>query len=252
MRQRLAACILALLYSLLAGPAPAQAAQTRVAVAANFAAPMNEIAAAFEHASGHRALLSFGSSGKLFAQAVNGAPYEVFLSADAAKPDALIAQGAAVAASRFTYALGTLVLWAPGVPDARALLRSGAYRKLAIANPRLAPYGAAALEVLAAEGVGDAAKSKLVTAENIAQAYQFVASGNAELGFVALSQVVDDGRAPADAWVVPAQLHTAITQDAVLLRRGEANAAATALLQFLRGATAQAIIARYGYGIPGQ
>ncbi|TGD75114.1 molybdate ABC transporter substrate-binding protein [Mangrovimicrobium sediminis] len=241
--------LLAIFLACVSWSAGVAAGQVRAAVAANFTAPMREIAAAFEQQSGHRVVLSFGSSGKLFAQVVNGAPYDVFLSADTAKPDALLEAGLAVDGSRFTYAIGTLALWSPGAADPRARLRSGDYRRLAIANPRVAPYGAAALQVLVAEQVAAAAKPKLVSGENIAQTYQFVASGNADLGFVALSQVIDQGAAPADAWVVPAELHDPIAQDAVLLQRGADNAAARALLAFLDGKAAHEIVQRYGYGI---
>ena len=236
--------LLATLFSL-----NALGGETRVAVAANFTAPMKEIAAAFRKSSGHHINLSFGSSGKLLAQIQNGAPFDIFLSADTAKPAALLKAGQAVAGSDFTYAVGTLVLWSGGSDDARAILDSGHYRKLAIANPRLAPYGAAALQTLEKLGLAGSAKPKLVSGENIAQTYQFVASGNADIGFVALSQIIKNGRAPAGAWVVPAKLHTPIRQDAVLLSRASTNEAAKALIKFLRSDAATAIIRHYGYGI---
>lgn len=223
------------------------AGEVRVAVATNFSAPMREIATAFEQSGSHQTRLSFGSSGKLYAQIANGAPFELFLSADSAKPRALIEQGLAEADSSFTYAVGTLALWAPGTEDPWALLHSGIYRRLAIANARVAPYGAAAREVLAAEGLLLATQSKLVTGENINQAYQFVATGNAQLGFVALSQLLAGGEMPADAEIIPASLHAPITQDAVLLPGGADNAAAVALLAFLQGPTAREIMRRYGY-----
>jgi molybdate transport system substrate-binding protein len=234
--------ILAAVHGLLA-----VADEARIAVAANFIAPMQQIAAAFERASGHRAKLSFGSSGKLYAQIVNGAPYDLFLSADSAKPRALVADGLAQADSLFTYAVGALVLWRGDGGDARAALLAGDYDKLAIPNPQLAPYGAAAVQTLEKLGLAAKAGPHLVTGENIAQAHQYVSSGNAQLGFVALSQVAVEGRPPAGAWLVPADLHAPIKQDAVLLTRGAANPAARAMLEFLHGDQARAIIRGFGY-----
>ncbi|MEW6646568.1 MAG: molybdate ABC transporter substrate-binding protein [Pseudomonadota bacterium] len=228
-----------------------QAAQVNVAVAANFTAPMTAIAAAFAKDTGHEARLAFGSSGKFYAQIKNGAPFQVFLSADDTKPAKLEEEGMTVAGSRFTYAIGTLVLWSarPGfVDDQAAVLKRGAYNRLAIANPRLAPYGAAAMEVLDGMGLTAAATPKLVQGENIAQTYQFALSGNAELGFIALSQVMQDGRiSGGSAWIVPGNLHQPIRQDAVLLSSGRDNAAAAALMKYLQGDKARAIIRSYGY-----
>jgi molybdate transport system substrate-binding protein len=223
------------------------AAETLIAVAANFSEPMRDIASAFERQSGHRVRLSFGASGKLYAQILHGAPYDAFLSADNAKPAALEAADLTVPGSRFTYAIGALVLWSASGADARNLLERGTYQRLAIANPRLAPYGAAAETVLQRLALLEAARPRLVTGENIGQTYQFVASGNASLGFVARAQVLRGGELPEGAWSVPASLHAPIAQDAVLLRHGADNPAAGELLDYLRGAAALAVLQRYGY-----
>lgn len=241
---------LATLLSLLcAGPALADKVQ--VAVAANFTAPMKEIAVAFERSSGHKALLSFGATGQFHAQIHNGAPFEVLLAADSRTPQKLEEEGSAVAGSRFTYAEGQLVLWSadPALIDASAqVLKSGQFRHLAIANPKTAPYGSAALETLQALGVRDSLQGRLVQSENIAQCYQFIATGNAALGFVAKSQVFLDGKLTSgSSWEVPASLHSPILQDAVLLNQGKDNAAATALLAYLQSDEARAVIRRYGY-----
>lgn len=234
-------------------PAAAHAGSVQVAVASNFAAPMQAIAAAFARDTGHRAKLAFGSSGKFYAQIKNGAPFEVLLSADDETPARLEREALAVADTRFTYAVGRLVLWSakPDVVDARgAVLQQGGHAHLAIANPRVAPYGAAAVEVLHQLGVLEAVKSRFVQGENIAQTHQFVASGNAELGFVALSQVMKDGRLGAgSAWIVPASLHAPLRQDAVMLLKGKDNAAARALLAYLKSGTAKQIIRGFGYDL---
>lgn len=231
----------------------ARAAEVTVAVAANFTAPAQRIAAEFERDTGHKARLSFGGTGKFYAQIRNGAPFEVFLAADDTTPARLETEGAAVRGSRSTYAIGRLVLWSAraGVVDARGeVLRSGRFEHLAIANPRLAPYGAAAVEVLTALKLLDALQPRFVQAENIAQAYQYTATGNAELGFVALSQVMQDGRlSGGSAWIVPAELHQPIRQDAVLLLKGQGRPAAEAWLRYLQGEKVRAIIRSFGYGI---
>lgn len=229
----------------------AHADTVSVAVAANFTAPMQKIAAAFEVDTGHKAELSFGATGKFYAQITHGAPFQVLLSADDTTPARLERDGKAVAHSRFTYAIGTLVLWSaqPGTVDAKGdVLKSGDFKHLAIANPKLAPYGAAALQVMEKLGVATALQPRLVQGENIAQTFQFVSTGNAQLGFVALSQVMADGKIRSgSAWQVPASLHEAIRQDAVLLMPGKDSAAASALLTYLRGSKARAIIQSYGY-----
>ncbi len=229
----------------------ARADETQVAVAANFAAPMQQIAAEFERDTGHKASLAFGATGKFYAQIKNGAPFEVLLAADDETPARLEQEGATVAGSRFTYAVGRLALWsarAGFVDPAGEVLKRGGFRHLAVANPKLAPYGAAAMETLIALGLLDAVQPKLVQAENIAQAYQFAATGNAELGFIAVSQIFKDGRiAAGSAWLVPARLHSPIRQDAVLLARGRGKPAAISLLDYLKGDKARAIVRSYGY-----
>lgn len=236
----------------------AVADEVQVAVAANFTAPMQKIAAQFEKDTGHKAVLSFGATGKFYAQIRNGAPFEVLLAADDETPAKLEKEGAALVGSRFTYAIGKLVLWSakPAVVDGQgAVLKQGGFEHLAIANPKLAPYGLAALETLKALGAYDALAPKLVQAENIAQAYQFVATSNALLGFVAYSQVLDEmGQLKSGSvWLVPAKLYSPIRQDGVILEKGVANGkakpAAAALLKYLKGAKAQAVIKAYGYDL---
>ncbi|MEO5335935.1 MAG: molybdate ABC transporter substrate-binding protein [Magnetospirillum sp. WYHS-4] len=227
---------------------PARAAEVKAAVAANFTAPMKEIAIAFERASGHKASLSFGSTGKFYVQLANGAPFEVFLAADAEHPARAEAEGLAIAGTRFTYAVGKLVLWSakPGLVDGRGeVLRGGGFNKLSIANPKTAPYGAAALDVLGNLGLMPGIEAKLVYGDSIAQAHQFVATGAADLGFVALAQVVLDGS--GSRWPVPDHLYRPIVQQAVMLRPGAANPAAKALLAFLKTPEALAIVSKFGY-----
>lgn len=231
--------------------APLQAAELRVAVAANFTAPMKKIAEAFEQETGHTLALSFGSTGKFYAQIKHGAPFEVLFAADDETPARLEREGEGVAGSRFTYAIGKLVLWStqPGlVDDQGEVLRSGAFERIALADPKLAPYGAAALQTLNALGLADALARKFVQGENIGQTYQFVATRNAPLGFVALSQVFADERVTeGSAWIVPQTLYAPIRQDALILARGKDNAAAAELMRYLQGDAAQAIIRAYGY-----
>jgi molybdate transport system substrate-binding protein len=230
----------------------AAGAEVQVAVAANFAGPLARIAPDFQAATGHVLAVSAGATGKFRAQIVAGAPFEVLLAADDVTPNQLIASGHAVAGSNFTYAIGRLVLWSaqPGyVDDQGAVLSSGTFAHLAIANPKVAPYGRAALEVLAARGLADPLAPTLVIGESIAQAHQFVASGNAELGFVALSQVAVPGKPVTGSfWLVPPSLYGEIRQEAVLLRAGEGHPAAVALLAYLKTAAARAVIKAYGYG----
>ena len=225
---------------------------TLVAVAANFTKPMTDIAEAFEKTAGHSAKLSFGSSGKFVAQIENGAPFEVFLSADDKAPAKLEQSGFAVANSHFTYAIGKLVLWSATanlVDNQGEILSKGGFKHLALADPKLAPYGAAALEVLKNKNLLNKLQSLFVQGENIAQTYQFVSTGNAELGFVALSQVIDNGNTPTgSAWQIPENLYTPLRQEAVLLKKGEDNPAASALMQFLKLPEAKAIVSKYGYG----
>ena len=232
------------------GASAALAADTQVAVAANFTEPAKEIATAFKSATGHTAILSFGSSGQFYAQMARGAPYEVFLSADADRPKKAEQDGLGVTGSRFTYAIGRLVLYSktPGLVDgAGAVLSSGRFDKLSIADPAAAPYGAAALQTMQKLGVYSAIKPKIVTGGSITQAYQFVETGAAELGFVAYSQVIN---VPGGSrWLVPAADHAPIDQQAILLYTGQNNVAAKAFLSFLKSPAAVAIIKKYGYEV---
>ena len=243
-----------LVASLLGGGLPsARADEVNVAVAANFTAPMNVIAADFEKDTGHKAKLAFGSSGRFYAQIKNGAPFQLFLSADDETPTKLAQEGLAEPASQFTYAIGSLVLWSakPGFVDARGdVLKSGKFTKLAIANPKTAPYGKAAIETLTKLGLLTTVEPKFVQGENIAQTFQFAQTGNAALGFVALSQVMKDGKVTeGSAWVVPAEMHQPIRQDVILLATGRGNAAAEALLKYLRTDKAKTVIRSFGYGL---
>lgn len=229
--------------------APALAADTQVAVAANFTEPAKEIAAAFAKATGHNAVLSFGSSGAFYTQMSHGAPFEVFLSADAERPKKAEQDGLGVPGSRFTYAIGQLALYSasPDVVDGvGAVLKRGTFQKISIADPAAAPYGVAAIQTMQKMGVYTALQPKIVKGTSIAQAYQFVSTGAAELGFVALSQLIN---VPGGSrWVVPASLHAPIDQQAVLLFTGQKNPAAVAFMKFLKSPEAIAIIKRYGYG----
>jgi molybdate transport system substrate-binding protein len=245
------ACLLASL-TLAASSLAVQAAEVPVAVAANFTAPMQKIAAEFAKDTGHKALLSFGATGKLYAQIKNGAPFQVFLAADDKTPAKLETEGDTVPGSRFTYAIGTLVLWSSKpdyVDDQGEVLKKGEFQHLAITNPKTAPYGAAAIATLTKLGLIDTLQSKFVTGENVSQTYQFIFTGNAELGFVALSQVMVDGQMTGgSAWIVPADLHEPIRQDAVILAKGQDQPAAQALADYLKSEKAKAIIKSYGYG----
>jgi molybdate transport system substrate-binding protein len=225
------------------------AAQTSVAVAANFTDAVKEIAAAFHDRTGHEAVLSFGSTGQLYTQITQGAPFEILLSADQARPKKAVADGLAVADSRFTYAIGKLVLWSKdaGLVKGEETLGHGVFTKLAIANPTTAPYGAAAVETLKALKLYDTLRPKLVRGNDITQTFQFVETGNAELGFVALAQLA--GSEAGSRWLVPQHLYAPIRQDAVLLKKGASSEAATAFMAFLKGPEARAIIERFGYAI---
>ncbi|MDH4873269.1 molybdate ABC transporter substrate-binding protein [Pseudomonas sp. BN515] len=229
----------------------ASAAEVQVAVAANFTAPIQAIAKDFEKDTGHKLVAAYGATGQFYTQIKNGAPFEVFLSADDTTPAKLEKEGDAVPGSRFTYAIGTLVLWSAqdGYVDAKGdVLKSGQYKHLSIANPKGAPYGLAATQVLDKLGLTATVKPKLVEGQNITQALQFVSSGNAELGFVALSQVYKDGKITSgSAWIVPAELHEPIKQDALILKKGESNPAARALVDYLKGPKAAEVIKSYGY-----
>jgi molybdate transport system substrate-binding protein len=240
--------LLGAILALGAAPAPALAADAQVVVAANFTGPAKEIAAAFKAATGNTAVLTFGSSGQIYTQMAHGAPYEVFLSADADRPKKAEQDGLGVPSTRFTYAIGRLVLYSasPGQVDANgAVLKTGRFNKLSIADPAAAPYGLAAIQAMRKMGVYDALKPKIVQGSSIAQAYQFVQTGAAELGFVARSQVIN--QPGGSRWLVPAAMHAPIDQQAILLHTGEKNPAAKAFMTFLKSPAAIAIIKRYGY-----
>lgn len=243
-RVRLASALAAAALAL----SSAEADEVKVAVAANFTAAMKEIAAGFEKSTGHTAVVSFGSTGKLYTQILNGAPFVVFLAADQERPKLLVDQGKAK--RRFTYGAGKLVLWSadPDLVDAGGkVLAEGDFARLAIANPKTAPYGAAAMEVLDNLGLAAKLTPRLVRGDSIAQTYQFVATGNAELGLVALAQVLLS--AEGSLWEVPQSLYTPIRQDAVLLDGGADQPAALALMDYLKGPEARAVIERFGYGV---
>ncbi|MHC8306141.1 molybdate ABC transporter substrate-binding protein [Pseudomonas sp. PB3P13] len=242
-------CLAALMAAVAIGTAHAD--EVQVAVAANFTAPIQALAADFKKDTGHTLVTSSGATGQFYTQIKNGAPFEVFLAADDSTPQKLESEGDAVKGSRFTYATGTLALWSAkdNYVDANGkVLSDNQYRHLSIANPKAAPYGLAATQVLAKLHLTDTVKAKLVEGQSISQAYQFVSTGNAELGFVALSQVYKDGKVTGgSAWIVPADLHDPIKQDAVILNKGKDNPAAKALVDYLKGPKAAAIIKSYGY-----
>ena len=229
----------------------ARADVVQVAVAANFTAPARALAEVFARTTGHEAKLSFGATGAFYTQIKNGAPFDVLLAADNERPARLEKEGDTVAGSRFTYATGQLVLWSakPGlVDDEGAVLKHGQFGKIAIANPKNAPYGAAAVEAMNKLGLAAALQPKLVTGESIGQTYNFIATGNAELGFVALAQVLEGGKLKSGSmWVVPAQYHAPIIQDAVILKRAANNPAAKAWMELLKTPQSKALIRSYGY-----
>jgi molybdate transport system substrate-binding protein len=245
-------CLAGLLATMtIAAATAAHAGDVQVAVASNFTAPMQQLASAFARDTGHKAVLAFGATGKFYAQVRNGAPFEVLLAADDETPARLEKDGLTVPGSRFTYATGRLVLWSvkEGYVDAQGKVLQGAgFAHLAVANPRTAPYGAAAVEVLHKLNLYERLQPKIVQGENISQAYQFASTGNAELGFVALSQVARDGRfTSGSGWIVPASMHSPIRQDAVILAKGGANPAARALAGYLKSDKAKTIIRSFGY-----
>ncbi|HEY6772431.1 MAG TPA: molybdate ABC transporter substrate-binding protein [Oxalicibacterium sp.] len=250
-KNSLAAALLSL--GLLGISTSAFAEEVQVAVAANFTAPMKAIAANFEKATGHKVVLSFGSTGKFYTQIRNGAPFDVFLAADDTTPQKLDKESGTVAGSRFTYAIGKLILWSakPDVVDAKGdVLKKNTFTHIALASPKLAPYGQAAVETMNKLGVYDTLQPKFVQGESIAQTFAFVSTGNAELGFVALSQVFEDGKLKSGSgWIVPANLHQPIRQDAVILTRGKDNKAAADLAAYLKSEPAKAVIRSFGYGL---
>ena len=241
------------LTAALALSAAAQAEVVQIAVAANFTAPARALAEIFARTTGHEAKLSFGATGAFYTQIKNGAPFDILLAADDERPIRLEKQGDTVPGSRFTYAVGQLVLWSakPGFVDGEgAVLKGGNFNKIAVANPKLAPYGAAAVETMDKLGLAAALTPKLVTGESIGQTYNFIATGNAELGFVALAQVLDGGKLKSGSmWVVPAKYHAPIIQDAVILKRAAANPAAKAWMALMRSPNTQDFIRSYGYEV---
>lgn len=224
-----------------------------VAVAANFSKPMTEIVSQFEKATGHSAKLSFGSSGKFVSQLENGGPFEVLLSADEKGPEKLEQAGLTVPNSRFVYALGRLVLWSATpnfVDDKGKILMTSNFKHLALADPKVAPYGAAAIDVLKKLKLFEKLQPLFVQGENIAQTYQFISTANAELGFLALSQVIKNGKiVGGSSWIIPDNLHAPIRQSAVLMKKGAENPAALALIDYLKSIPALAIIKKYGYDL---
>lgn len=229
----------------------AQAADVKVAVAANFAQPMKELVAEFEKDSGHKVALTQGATGKFYAQISNGAPFDVFLSADDETPARLLKEGKAVNGTQFTYAIGRLALWAPDdklVDQGGGVLKTDKFKFIAIANAKVAPYGRAAVQTMQKLGVLTAIEPRVVQGESITQTHQFVTSGNAQLGFVALSQVWESGKLKSGSgWIVPEAMHEELRQDAVLLNPGKDSAAASALIAYLKSDKAKKIIDRYGY-----
>ena len=245
--------VVAVVFALVA-VAPARAGDVLVAVAANFAEVVDELKPAFETSSGHRLLATTGSTGKLYAQIKSGAPFHILLSADTKTPELLETENAGVGGSRFTYAIGKLTLWSSDPSrigaDGPAALKAPDVRHVAIANPGLAPYGVAAREVLQALGLWDELKAKIVMGQNIGQTHAMVATGNAQLGFIALSAVLGPrATEKGSRWDVPQNLFKPIKQDAILLNTGRENTAAIAFLSFLKTPEARAVIDRYGYGI---
>ncbi|WP_448546572.1 molybdate ABC transporter substrate-binding protein [Thalassotalea fusca] len=239
------------LLLVVAGQAKAQTDRIHVAVASNFTAAMKQLVHEFEASTGHQVSVSYGSSGKFYAQILHGAPFHVFFSADQDKVTALNDKELTVKASQITYAVGRLALWSNkggiGIPSAEALVE-GNFNRIAIANPNLAPYGIAAMEVIDALNITSAVANKLIRGENIGQTYQFVSTGSAEYGFVAYAQILASLSNSSGAyWLVPEHLHRPIKQDAILLKRGEKNRVAEKFLNFVQSAQAQEIIESFGY-----
>ena len=241
--------VISLLGTLLA--VHVNAAEVKVAVAANFAKTLEEITVQFEKDTGHKVLATPGVTGKFYAQIVNGAPFEVLISADDETPGKLAKEVKAIAETQFTYAIGTLALWSPDanlVDQGGGILKTDKFKFLAIANAKVAPYGQAAVQTMLKLGVLTKLEPRVVQGENIAQTHQFVTSGNAQLGFVALSQIIENGKVKSgSAWIVPQEFHDQLKQDAILLNTGKDSVAAKALLDYLKSDKAKKIIAAYGY-----
>lgn len=233
---------------------PALADEVQVAVAANFTGPMQVISVLFERDTGHKAKLSFGATGKFYAQITNGAPFEILLAADDETPARLVKEGHGVAGTPYTYAIGKLVLWSadPKQVDSKGeILKKGGFKHLALANPKTAPYGAAGMQVMNKFGVADNIKPLIVQGESISQTHQFISTGAAELGFVAYSQVIKNGTiGSGSGWIVPNNLYDPIRQDAVILAKGKDKAAAVALMNYLKGDKAKEVIRSFGYELP--
>lgn len=233
--------------------ATARADQVHVAVASNFTGPMQRIAARFEHETGHKVVASYGATGAFYAQIRNGAPFELLLAADESVPLKLEQEGRAVPGSRFTYAIGKLVLWSAAkqvVDDQGEVLKHHRFDRLAIANPSTAPYGMAALQTMKSMGLYEAIAPRLVQGENITQAFQFVSTGNAPLGFVAMSQVYEAGRLKSgSAWIVPAGAYRPIRQDAVVLPKGRGRPVVAAFVTYLQSERTRSLIRSYGYDL---
>ncbi|MPM44359.1 Molybdate-binding protein ModA [bioreactor metagenome] len=249
-RRNLIGSALLTAVALAATTGAARADEVSVAVAANFTAPIQKLSAMFEKKTGHKVAVSLGATGKFYAQITNGAPFDVLLAADDTTPEKLEKDGKAVKGSRYTYAIGQLVLWSPrdNYVDSEGKVLAGNYDHISVANPKLAPYGEAAVQTLTKLNLLDKVKPRMVMGENIGQTFQFVATGNAPLGFVALSQVMADGKVSKGSyWIVPASMHEPIRQDAILLNKGEHNAAAKELLTFLKSDEAREVIKGYGY-----
>lgn len=231
--------------------APAHAETAQVAVAANFAEPLKAVAAVLEKTTGHTLKITVGATGKLYAQIKNGAPFDVLLAADAKTPALLDADGLTQPGSRFTYATGKLVLWSADVTKVDAageVLKNGNFRKIAYASPKVAPYGAAAVQVIEHMGLSSALNPKLVQGESIGQTFSFAYTGNAEMGFVALSQVLEGGKLKSGSmWIIPQSLYEPIQQSAVILKRATNNPAAQALMTLLKSPSIKDLIRSYGY-----
>lgn len=236
---------------MLATSATVAAETVHVAVAANFVEPLRNISTQFEKSTGHLVVITSGSTGKIYAQIKNGAPYDLFLAADAKIPAKLEQENAIVPKSHFTYAIGKLALWSakPDYVDSLGtILKKQTFAHIAIASPKLAPYGHAAMQTLEKRGLAKTLRPKIVQGENIGQTYQFIASGNAELGFVALSQIYRDGKVKSgSAWIVDTADYEPIRQDVVMLLKAKDNAAALALMDYLKSETTHRIIQSYGY-----